>query len=287
MDAKINPQHPYIIHKDELAKEDVMVLEDVKGAFTYGDSCTSYDLLIVLCHQGTIYNQSMPDPTFSKHDICILLPNQIVISQRASEDFRATMIAISKNFYGRLLHTYPYTRYTPRYRNHPSTHLTDHQYETMLDAIGLLKTITKCHSIHRGEMLSNLLSIIINLIGESNVENHPGDIKISPNELLFSRFYDAIIRHHSESHEMAFYAHLCCLSPKHFSEVIKQVTGTSATEWIATYITIRAKSLLDSRDDFTIQQISHKLGFTEQASFARFFKKQTGMTPSEYRKRVL
>ena len=84
---------------------------------------------------------------------------------------------------------------------------------------------------------------------------------------------------------MAYYADLCCLSPKHFSEVIRRETGISANTWISTYVTIRAKILLDSRPDCTVQQVSDVLGFSEQSSFARFFKKQTGMSPTEYRER--
>jgi len=60
---------------------------------------------------------------------------------------------------------------------------------------------------------------------------------------------------------------------------------TSPKEWITNFLTARAKSLLDSREDHTVQQISNLLGFGEQSSFARFFKKETGMTPKEYRSR--
>jgi AraC-like DNA-binding protein len=242
-------------------------------------------MLIIICRQGTLWNKDMPDPLLGVHDIGVLLPDQIIAAKEASADYQATMIAISRRFYNRLQHSYPYTRYAPRYRRNPATHLTDKQYDSLLNAIGLLRTLTQLDSPHRPEMLTNLLSIILNVIGEYYVSNHPDNYTLSPNELLFNHFYDALIRHHSESHEMAFYAHLCCLSPKHFSEVIKRETGTSAAEWISTYITTRAKTLLDSRKDYTIQQISLKLGFTEQASFARFFKNQTGMTPSEFRDR--
>jgi AraC-like DNA-binding protein len=84
---------------------------------------------------------------------------------------------------------------------------------------------------------------------------------------------------------MAFYARICCLSPKHFSEIIKKDTGICPKGWITNFLTARAKVLLDSREDHTIQQISNLLGFGEQSSFARFFKKETGMTPKEYRSR--
>jgi len=35
--------------------------------------------------------------------------------------------------------------------------------------------------------------------------------------------------------------------------------------------------------DMTIQQISQYLGFSEQASFSRYFKANTGLSPTEYR----
>ena len=285
MEIDINPHHPYIQKQETIAKQEVMVIDNVTGTPVYGDSYIAPDMLIIICHQGTLWNKDMPDPLFGVHDIGVLLPDQIIAAKEASADYQATMIAISRRFYNRLQHSYPYTRYAPRYRRNPATHLTDKQYDSLLNAIGLLRTLTQLDSPHRPEMLTNLLSIILNVIGEYYVSNHPDNYTLSPNELLFNRFYDALIRHHSESHEMAFYAHLCCLSPKHFSEVIKRETGTSAAEWISTYITTRAKTLLDSRKDYTIQQISLKLGFTEQASFARFFKNQTGMTPSEFRDR--
>ena len=285
MEIDINPHHPYIRAAETIAKQEVMVIDNVTGTPVYGDSYIAPDMLIIICHQGTLWNKDMPDPLLGVHDIGVLLPDQIIAAKEASADYQATMIAISRRFYNRLQHSYPYTRYAPRYRRNPATHLTDKQYDSLLNAIGLLRTLTQLDSPHRPEMLTNLLSIILNVIGEYYVSNHPDNYTLSPNELLFNRFYDALIRHHSESHEMAFYAHLCCLSPKHFSEVIKRETGTSAAEWISTYITTRAKTLLDSRKDYTIQQISLKLGFTEQASFARFFKNQTGMTPSEFRDR--
>nr|MCR5712008.1 helix-turn-helix domain-containing protein [Prevotella sp.] len=69
------------------------------------------------------------------------------------------------------------------------------------------------------------------------------------------------------------------------SEVIKEETGISALKWITDYVIIQAKMLLDSHQHLTIQQISHRLGFTEQSSFSRYFKANTGMTPSEYRRK--
>jgi len=285
MGLEIDSQHPYIQIKDILADREVIVFDDVDGVPVYGDSYLAPDLLIVICHEGTLWDSSMLHPIFGTHDVGILLPDQIVVAKKASDDYRATIVAVSRKFCNHLLHSYPYTRHTPRYRRSPATHLSDEQYNSLLHAVSLLRTLSESNSPHRSEMLTNLLAIVINVVGEYHASNHPDKINLSPNEQLFNRFYDALIQHHCESHEMAFYARLCCLSPKHFSEVIKHETGISATEWIANYITNRAKSLLDSRLDYSIQQVSDHLGFCEQSAFTRFFKKQTGITPSYYRDR--
>lgn len=285
MKVVLNVQHPYVRHIKNVAEQDVMVLDNVTGFPAYGESYIAPDMLILICHEGVMWIKDMPDQTFKAHDIGILLPDQIVASQRVSADYRATMIAVSRKFYDRLQHTYPYTRYSPRYRRRPGVHLTDEQYKSLLDVVGLLRTITQSKSVHRAEMLCHLLSIMLNMVGEYHVSNHPNlSINLSPNELLFNRFYEAIIQHHRESHDMSFYARICCLSPKHFSEVIKRDTGISANKWISAYLTLRAKSLLDSREDYSIQQISDFLGFSEPSSFSRFFKRETGMSPKDYRK---
>ena len=285
MKADVNTQHPYIQHMNDIAEQDVVVIDNVKGFPAYGEVYIAPDMLILICHEGELWVKDMPDKTFKAHDISILLPDQIVASLRASADYRATLIGISRKFHDRLQHSYPYTRYAPRYRRRPATHLTDEQYKSLLDMVELVRSISQSKSVHRAEMLCNLLAIMLNMVGEYHVSNHPNiSINLSPNELLFNRFYEAVIQHHRESHEMAYYARICCLSPKYFSEIIKRDTGISANKWISTYITVRAKSLLDSREDYSIQQISDFLGFSEPSSFSRFFKRETGMNPKDYRK---
>lgn len=286
MKADLNTQYPYIQLLSTIHEKDVVVIDNVKGLPIYGESYVAPDMLIVLCHEGMMNVLDMSDQTFKAHDVAILLPDQIATSHRVSADYRATLIAISRKFHDHLQHTYPYTRYAPRYRRRPVIRLTDEQYQCLLNAVEVLRALTKTKSPHRFEMLSNMISIILNMIGECHFRSQPGNtFSLSPNEQLFNRFYEAIIQHHRESHEMAFYARICCLSPKHFSETIKKDTGISPKEWISNFITARAKALLDAREDHTIQQISNLLGFSEQSSFARFFKTETGMTPKEYRSR--
>ncbi len=100
---------------------------------------------------------------------------------------------------------------------------------------------------------------------------------------MFNKFEEIIIQHHRESREVAFYARQLCLSPKYFASVIKELTGISATEWINRYVIVEAKWLLLHQRNKSIQQIANYLGFTEQSSFSRFFKRYEGVTPNAFR----
>lgn len=73
------------------------------------------------------------------------------------------------------------------------------------------------------------------------------------------------------------------LHPAYFSTVVKAKTGISANRWIQQKTITEAQALL-SKSSIPIKQISYQLGFSEPTHFSKFFKKQTGLTPNEYRK---
>ncbi|MBQ3733187.1 MAG: AraC family transcriptional regulator [Bacteroidales bacterium] len=50
-----------------------------------------------------------------------------------------------------------------------------------------------------------------------------------------------------------------------------------------TQVVAEAKMLLHMRRDLTIQAIADMLGFEEQATFSRYFRRETGMSPTEFR----
>ena len=73
---------------------------------------------------------------------------------------------------------------------------------------------------------------------------------------------------------------------KKVSQTINQVLGASFSDYINAYRINEALSLLKSAEtNLTIKEIMFDVGFNSRSVFNTLFKKQTGMTPSEYKKR--
>ena len=152
----------------------------------------------------------------------------------------------------------------------------------------LLKSVGGVDISRRTEVIADILDLLSLLADEfRQMSKAKTAFRSSENAIssrsYFNSFYESLVNHFRESREVRYYARQLCLSPKYFGTIIKQETGVSAGDWIARYVIIRAKTLLRYRPDLTIQQVYQRLGFSDAASFSRYFKNNTGMTAKEYR----
>jgi len=83
--------------------------------------------------------------------------------------------------------------------------------------------------------------------------------------------------------EVQFYADQLYISSKHLSQTLKDQTGKTASDWIYEIIILEAKVLLQNKEN-TIKQISDHLNFANPSFFGKFFKRNTSLSPKEYRK---
>lgn len=71
-----------------------------------------------------------------------------------------------------------------------------------------------------------------------------------------------------------------CMSTNYFSDLIKKMTGESPGRLIRQLIIRQIKNELAS--GLTVAEAAYKLGFEYPAHLSRMFKKETGMTPTDY-----
>ncbi len=101
-------------------------------------------------------------------------------------------------------------------------------------------------------------------------------------ELLERQFPIESINQELQLRTAKEYAENLRIHVNHLNKVLKEVTGKTTTEIIASRITQEAKILL-KQTDWNISEIANCLGFDEVAHFSNFFKKQTTSSPLHFR----
>lgn len=99
---------------------------------------------------------------------------------------------------------------------------------------------------------------------------------------IYNTFMSLITEHYATAHDVAFYADRLSITPRYLSQTTERAVSKSPKQVITDYLMTEARQmLLCSR--LTIQEIALRLGFSSQASFNTFFRKQEKKSPSEFR----
>ena len=98
---------------------------------------------------------------------------------------------------------------------------------------------------------------------------------------LFTDFVQLVSRFAPEHHAIDFYASQLCLTPRYLSTIIARVSGKSAKQWIDDALVTRIKIYL-KHSDKSIAQITDDMNFPNQSFLTKFFKRMTGLTPTQF-----
>ena len=99
-------------------------------------------------------------------------------------------------------------------------------------------------------------------------------------EHLLRKYYDDGMQRQMGLPTVKYCAQQLFLSPNYFGDLIRELTGDSATSHIRRFIMQRAQQLLMS--GATISETAESLGFDYPQHFTRQFKKHFGVTPSDF-----
>jgi AraC-like DNA-binding protein len=271
----------------ERIDDDFIMIDDISKVPFFDHPTKVNQAVVTICLKGYAEGAVDLKPCcYAANNFVIILPGQILQYRYRSDDFSALFIIMSQRFTENIelsmKDVIPLFLYL---RENPVVRLSDAEMTHLQDYYHILKrAVQQTSNPYRMEMVRLLSQAFFYGINNFNQLREEYALPKNKKDSLFDSFYRLILKYYRDSRKVGFYADKLCLTPKHLSAAIKKTTDKSPFEWINDYVVLEAKSLLRATN-MTVQQISEELNFPNQSFFGKYFKRFTGMSPKEYRKK--
>lgn len=224
-----------------------------------------------------------------KKDSMFIFTPKNILQVNSQQYFKADVIAISPDFMRRI--NIDIKNMMPlflKFVENPTLALTPEESRSMRGMIAQIERETRGPETHFSfDIVSGLIATTIYKVGDimyHYLAEHPEGQNNSHNrtEEYFKQFTHLLGEHFREERSVGFYARQLCITPKYLTTLIKRISGQSVSEWIDNYVILEAKTLL-KYSTMSIQEIAYYLNFPNQSFFGSYFKRNTGMSPSQYK----
>ncbi len=178
-------------------------------------------------------------------------------------------------------------------QSHPLVRIDDTQAQGLLSSIADYQgNFVVNEGGAFGNICNNIQQDIIDLEGRLivakvlklyfiNISTEPRGY--TPRDIEYQKFMLTLYANFREHRDVKFYAMLSGVSEKYFSTLIRQLSGSTPSEWIEVVVIGEAKTML--RDgQRSIKEIASNLNFPDAPTFTKYFQRVTGITPKAYRK---
>ncbi len=106
-----------------------------------------------------------------------------------------------------------------------------------------------------------------------------------PSAELVRRFQQLVEEHFRTVDGVSDYARRLAVTPGHLGEAVVAHTGRSPGSLIRDRQSLEARRLL-LHSSLSVSEIGYHLGFSDPSYFARFFRRETGVSPAEFRQGI-
>ena len=105
----------------------------------------------------------------------------------------------------------------------------------------------------------------------------------SREQTIYDRFIYLVSRHTKQQHQLGFYADKMCLTERYLGAVVRQVSGSTAKQWIDKSLTACLQAEL-RHSDKSLSQLAEEMNFPNTSFLCKYFKRMTGVSPLRYRR---
>lgn len=245
-------------------------------------------LLIVLCTEGEVtFTLGGREQHMEAGDLFISFGEQIIQEEHADRNFHAKAFLMTRQFAQNCIvglnMMWPYLLYLMK---NPVLKMDSEEREWLENCYHLIRRrLSQMSGRYTREATVSLVRAfyfeICNLL----------DARVQPDQsgvqnrayAIFDQFIRLLSQHFKQERSVEWYSNEMCLTPKHLSEVVKQVSGKTAGQWITTMVVIEIKNLL-KHTTLSIKEIAQDMNFPNQSFLGKYFKNVEGISPSDFRK---
>lgn len=245
------------------------------------DSC-----ILLYCLEGrAVAECNFTDLPFRKGNMAIIFSDTLFSMKRISPGFRTRYFELSVALTDESTFTSAGAFFDWIYE-HPVFRVPDERKSDMTMWLSIMDWIeTNTTGKYKNMMLRNqwhnfflgLESVLKNRLTERDMQT------ISASRKLFNGFCKLLSENCRKYHEVRFYADKLCITPYYLSRITHRIFAVSPKELIDRQIIMEIKSLLTT-SEMTIKEIAVEYNFESSSYLGRYFRRHTGMTPSEYRR---
>jgi AraC family transcriptional activator of pobA len=165
-----------------------------------------------------------------------------------------------------------------------NTYLLQRGDPALQNVLAEIKREFESHLLLRLEILSGLFKVFLIHVKRQAATVRQEEVSCHRTR-LFNSFYAKLDTQFRTKKQVAEYANELFVSPSYLTEVVKKVTGYSASYHIQQRMVQEAKRLA-MYSDANMKTVAYSLGFDDLSHFSKFFKNVAGMNFTEFRKKT-
>lgn len=211
-------------------------------------------------------------------------PNQIIVKE-GTQKLWSTGIAFTNEFLS--LQENVSLNKLPLIQNPQNAHellLREDDINFVEDMLAKINVEYQSSSEWQQRMLTAYLTLLLTYLSRLYIEQFK-EKPTTIDKLLLKNFQAKINECFHELHEVGDYASFLNISAGHLSDVVKIQSGKPAIKHIHERLVLEARRLLFHTQN-SLKEIAFDLGFSDASYFNRFFKRETGVTPADYRANI-
>lgn len=247
------------------------------------------NLVLVLCKSGEVDVEiNYVTYTLKTNGFLSIAPYDIVVFKEASSNFKSQALILPVTMFTPIIAELKMKHYDYVKKN-PLIYFNEEYLKIIETTFALINRASSLLDEERFEQVvikqvASLFYIQQQFYTSSNEYDIQLHEYVSRKKELFRLFIKTLVESHSVSREVLFYANELGVSSGYLNEVCNDISHHTAKEIIDSAVSARLKYEL-SYTTKSIQELADEYNFPSQSYFSRYYKRMTGMTPSEFRKR--